>query len=121
MSIDNFIQKFNEESKNLRFSLFSWQSLFSCSPWIGLIEFLAEFNFWTKYMSGIGIDSSETVLIQDNPEPFTYKELLELITPSFFPNIVLFLTDDKLARDFSSEEEDVNLEHHLLIRSEDVV
>jgi hypothetical protein len=34
-------------------------------------------------MSGIGIDSSETVLIQDNPEPFTYKELLELITPSY--------------------------------------
>jgi hypothetical protein len=27
----------------------------------------------------------------------------------------LFLTDDKLARDFSTEEEDANLEHHLLI------
>jgi len=27
----------------------------------------------------------------------------------------LFLTDDKLARGFSSEEEDVNLEHHLLV------
>jgi hypothetical protein len=31
----------------------------------------------------LGIDSSETVLIQDNPEHFTYKELLELITPSY--------------------------------------
>jgi hypothetical protein len=34
-------------------------------------------------MSGIGIDSSETVLIKDNPELFTYIELLELITPSY--------------------------------------